>query len=78
MGRGRKKKPGVRHRYRVTLLLWEGEDDDLIAFLESLPERKRAAGVKTALRNGGALAETLSADPEEDDDLDFDLDAFTF
>ena len=32
MGRGRKPKQGVRHKYEIKLYLWEGEDDDLIAF----------------------------------------------
>lgn len=77
MALGRKPKAGTRHRYRVTLLLWEDEDDDLIAFLESLPERKLAAGIKLALRSGGALSDLRSVDlDEDDDDLDFNLDDF--
>ena len=77
MARGRKKRDGERRQYEVKLYLWEGEDDDLIAFLEGLPPRKRAAGIKLALRSGGALADLQSADLEEDDDeMDFDLDDF--
>ena len=77
MPAGRKPKTGNRHRYRVTLLLWEGEDEDLIAFFESLPKRKRAAGIKLALRSGGALADLHATDlDDEDDDLDFDLNDF--
>ena len=75
--RGRKKKAGVRHLYRISLPLWEGEDDDLIAFLEGLPSRKRAAGIKLALRSGGALADLQPTDLNNDDeDLDFDMDEF--
>ena len=74
---GRKKRDGVRRRYDVRLYLWEGEDDDLITFLEGLPSRKRPAGIKLALRSGGALSDLQSADLEDvDDDMDFDLDNF--
>jgi hypothetical protein len=77
MPRGRKPKTGVRRIYEVKLYLWEDEDDDLIAFLEGIPTGKRAAGIKLALRSGGALADLQSADlDDEDDDLDFDLDDF--
>jgi hypothetical protein len=74
--RGRKKKDGVRHIYRVSLLLWEGEDDDLIAFLDELPPRKRSAGIKLALRSGGALADLQSVDLEDEVEMDFDMDDF--
>ena len=76
--RGRKKKQGVRHTYRVSLLLWEGEDDDLIAFLDGLPSGKRSAGIKLALRSGGALADLQSVDldDDEEEDVDFDMNDF--
>ena len=75
--RGRKKKEGVRRLYRLSLLLWEGEDDDLITFLDGLPDGKRAAGIKFALRSGGALADLQPTDEDDDDeDLDFDMDEF--
>ena len=77
MTAGRKKRDGIRHQYEVKLYLWEGEDDDLIAFLEGLPPRKRAAGIKMSLRSGGALSDLQSTDLEEaEDDMDFDLDDF--
>lgn len=77
MKRGRKPKAGVRHKYDIRLYLWEGEDDDLIAFLESIPNRQRPAGLKQALRSGGSLIDLQSTDiQDEDDDLDFDLDDF--
>ncbi len=77
MPRGRKPKEGVCHTYELKLYLWEGEDDDLIAFFEGLPNRKRAAGTRMALRSGGALVDLKANDlDEEDDDMDFDLDDF--
>ncbi|MBT7071532.1 MAG: hypothetical protein HN855_06305 [Anaerolineae bacterium] len=77
MTRGRKPKTGTCQEVQFKLYLWEGEDDDIIAFLEGLPERKRAAGIKLALRSGSALSNLHSADlDDEDDDLDFDLNDF--
>ena len=38
---------------RFTLSLREGEDDDLLFFFADIPERRRAAALKTALRAGG-------------------------
>ena len=76
MSRGRKPKAGVRRRYRVTFSLWEGYDDDLIVFLEGLPERKRAVGIQTALRSGGAMTDAAEVQEDDDDDMDFDLGDF--
>lgn len=39
-------------RYYINLTLREGEDDDLIAFLEHVPVRQRVRAVKDALRAG--------------------------
>jgi len=75
--RGRKPKKGVCHKFEVKFYLWEGEDDDLIAFLDTLPSGKRSAGLKMALRSGGALTDLQSTDQDdEEDDMDFDLDHF--
>lgn len=68
---GRSRKTGQLYLYRLTLRLWEGEDDDLIAFLESFPVGKRVVAVKSAMRNGQLLI--LKADDLPDDD---DLAAF--
>ena len=77
MTRGRKPKEGVRHKFEIKLYLWEGEDDDLLAFFDGLPSRKRAAGIRMALRSGGALADLSPTDlSDEDDDMDFNLDDF--
>ena len=69
--RGRPRKEGVRHVFRVTFTLWEGEDDDLIAFFLGLSPGQYATAIKQALRAGGILL----TDPDEDED-DFDLDDF--
>jgi hypothetical protein len=37
-------------RYYINLTLREGEDDDLIAFLERVPVRRRVRAIKDALR----------------------------
>lgn len=70
--RGRPKKEGKRYVFRLTLTLWEGEDDDLIAFFEALQPGQRAPALKQALRAGGITLQ----DAVEDDDDDLDLDAF--
>ena len=80
MPRGRPRRTGVQHVYNLKLYLWEGEDDDLIAFLEGIPPRRRVAALKTALRSGGGLnlwVQSLPTDAEAAD-ADMDLDAFLF
>ena len=75
--RGRKPKKGVCHKYEVKFYLWEGEDDDLIAFLNGLPSGKRSAGLRLALRSGGSLTDLQPVDLDDDeDDMDFDLGDF--
>lgn len=39
-------------RYYINLTLREGEDDDLITFLEHVPIRQRVRAIKSALRAG--------------------------
>lgn len=53
--RGRPKLDCKVHQIRFTLSLREGEDDDLIFFFSDIPERRRAAALKTALRAGGCF-----------------------
>ena len=67
----------VVHQVRVTLSLREGEDDDLIDFMQRLPFRGRAAAVKTALRTGNLNA-ALCADGPDDDELAEALEDFLF
>jgi hypothetical protein len=65
-----RKASAVRHYAIGALHLYEGEDDDMIAFFESLPPRKRRAGLKAALRAGGmqtVRVEDLSDDEELED-----------
>ena len=64
---GRSRKVGHLHVYRLTLRLWEGEDDDLIAFLENFPIGKRVVAVKSALRNGKLISLKTDHLPDEDD-----------
>ena len=42
---------------QTTLTLYEGEDDDLIEWFDSIPNGKRAHLVKIALRQGGMSSE---------------------
>jgi len=62
MGRPRREVEPVIHT--IKMVLTPGEDDDLIAFLEGLPARRKAAAVKTAMRSGSLGA---SLDAGEDD-----------
>jgi hypothetical protein len=53
--------------YRMLFWLRVGEDDDLIAFIESIPVGKRVSAIKTALRLGGIgqlQVESLAEDDE--------------
>ena len=61
---------------RLNLRLREGEDDDLIAFFQAIPKRRRVSALKSALRAGGIALP--SDDSSDDDDLDEVLDAFLF
>lgn len=54
-------------KYRVTLCLRDGEDDDLITFLDSIPARGRAAAIVAALRAGGV--DVVAEEMAEDDEL---------
>ena len=51
---------------RLTLRLWAGEDDDLIAFFGQAPPGKKAALVRSALRNGSLIE--VAADTSSDDE----------
>lgn len=75
--RGRKPKEGELKVFDIRLRLWVGEDDDLIAFLESVPSGQRPTGLKIALRSGGALTDLDPVAPDDtQDEMDFDLDDF--
>jgi hypothetical protein len=51
---------------RVKLRLHPGEDDDLIAFFASLPERGRARAVISALRTGNIHQVLIDAGIDDD------------
>jgi len=53
---------------RVKLRLHPGEDDDLIAFFASLPERGRARAVIGALRSGD-IGQVLAEEGIDDDQM---------
>ncbi len=53
-------------RFYINLTLREGEDDDLIAFFERIPERQRVRAIKLALRTGDLA--TLQSDMDAEDD----------
>ena len=53
-------------RFYINLTLREGEDDDLIAFFERIPERQRVRAIKLALRTGDLA--TLQSDMNAEDD----------
>lgn len=66
--RGRPVHAGEIFEVHVHLRLRTGEDDDLIAFLNGIPPRRRAATLKVALRAGG-MKVFSQAEGLPDDDL---------
>ncbi len=50
---------------RAVLSLREGEDDDLIAAFQSVPARKRAAYIKSAMRSGGLTIHHVDGLPDD-------------
>lgn len=75
MARGRPPSGSPTRSFHIHLRLREGEDDDLIAFLEGMPARKRAVALKAALRAGGMQAPGMP-DASDEDDLAEALDDF--
>ena len=67
--RGRPKLDCKVHQIRFTLSLREGEDDDLLLFFSDIPERRRAAALKAALRAGGVSLKTGYVPFSDDLDL---------
>ncbi|MEI7849322.1 MAG: hypothetical protein WCK35_26220 [Chloroflexota bacterium] len=73
MKRGRPSSSSLIWEFHIHLRLREGDDDDLIAFLQRIPNRRRTSAIKAALRAGGMEdihPETL------DDDLILATDTF--
>ena len=65
------------HRFDINFRLREGEDDDLIAFFESIPKKGRVRAVKMALRSG-KLETMIPSELPEDDELADALDEMMF
>lgn len=74
--RGRPRLTCQVRQIRFTLSLREGEDDDLLNFFTGIPERRRAAALKTALRAGG-VSLTGGSIPDSDD-LDLTIQGLVF
>lgn len=66
--RGRPKLECHVQQIRVTLSLRDGEDDDLLWFFSNIPNGRRAAALKVALRAGGGSLSDESL--KTNDDLD--------
>jgi hypothetical protein len=67
--RGRPRLTCHVRQIRFTLSLREGEDDDLLLFFADIPERRRAAALKAALRAGGISLKAGSVPITDDLDL---------
>ncbi len=64
--RGRPSLPGPVVEIHIHLRLRIGEDDDLLAFFERFPARRRTVALKTALRAGGMQpVESASTLPDD-------------
>jgi hypothetical protein len=72
--RGRPPSPRAAVDVQIKLRLYQGEDDDLIAFFSSIPDGLRAVSVKGALRDGARVEEDASS--SDDDELLDALDGF--
>lgn len=68
--RGRPRRTQEPKIFSVKLLLYAGRDDDLIAYLEAVPDRKRAAAIKTAMRNGNIGTIDFAGLPDDAELLD--------
>jgi hypothetical protein len=75
MARGRPVFKGQSWDCQVHMRLRVGEDDDLIAFLQHIPARRRVSAIKSALRSG-KMNSTWTDMGKSDDDLLPALDDF--
>ncbi len=75
MTRGRRKSEHPSIPFLIHLRLQEGEDEDLLNFLRSIPKRRRAAAIKSALRAGGMQSAGME-DAEDDEALAASVDDF--
>ncbi len=75
MKRGRHKAEHPSIPFFIHLRLSEVEDDDLIKFFQSIPKRRRASAIKSALRAGGMQSAGVE-DVEDDEALAASVDDF--
>ena len=75
MTRGRRKAESPSIPFFIHLRLSEIEDADLINFFQSIPKRRRAAAIKSALRAGGMQSAGVE-DAEDDEALAASVDDF--
>lgn len=64
---GRKPLPERTMLIRASLTLRAGEDDDLIKAFQSVPARKRAAFIKSAMRSGSFQSISYDDLPSDDE-----------
>ena len=75
MTRGRHKAESPSIPFFIHLRLSEIEDADLIQFFQSIPKRRRATAIKSALRAGGMQSAGV-VDTEDDEALAASVDDF--
>ena len=75
MKRGRRKAESPSIEYLIHLRLQESTDEDLIMFLTSIPKRRRASAIKSALRAGG-MQSAIPDSVEDEDVLAASVDSF--
>ncbi len=68
MKRGRPASNEPAWECHIHLRLRDGQDADLIAFLQHIPPRRRASAVKSALRSGG-MQQPATGSNSQDDEL---------
>jgi hypothetical protein len=66
-GRPRSDRAASAKAINIKLRLYPGEDDDLILFFDSIPQRLRAIMVKQALRSG--TQSSHSDEPPDEEEL---------
>ena len=71
----RKRRPADAVIWGIKLILYRGEDDDLIALKASLERGQGASGVKQVMRAGGLR--TAAGPVDDDAAIEASLDALT-
>ena len=76
IGRPRTERAASARIVQIKLRLYPGEDDDLMAFFDVIPERLRAVMVKRSLRSG--IQGEENSDMDGDDEMLDILDELIF